>query len=463
MRPLIRSVFILSLLLAGLLTLTAGAAEPAEAAPVRAVVLYREDADPRQAASALEAIPGCTLLWEYDTLFSGAAVELTGGALTRLAQLADVAQVGISHSYSRPAAIEEPLQSSNSLPMMTGSDLPFNGDGMVIAVLDSGLRVTHETFQDYALAQNPAITEADIVAFLADGGTEGGYISSRIPFAYDYANRDDDVSTTDSHGTHVSAIALGYAENEDGSVRFRGVAPAAQLLSMKVFPDDSSSAADDAVILRALEDAYELGADVINLSLGQNNGFTADDLMSSLYSDIFRRMNENGIAVCAAAGNADTHVAQKLHGVPLPTTDYMDYGTVSSPATCPEAVAVAAADAMTYQLNGYIAAYGGQYPFTECISESDQTLPALTALAGQELEYVVIRGVGAESDYEDRDVTGRVALVRRGEITFTEKVQIAASHGAIACLVYNNEEASILPGVDAIPIPCDIISLEAGR
>ena len=93
--------------------------------------------------------------------------------------------------------------------------------------------------------------------------------------------------------------------------------------------------------------SYELGADVINLSLGQDNGFTADPLLSALYSDIFRRMQENGIAVCAAAGNADTHVAQKLHGVPLPTTDYMDYGTVSTPATCPEAVAVAAADAMT--------------------------------------------------------------------------------------------------------------------
>jgi len=460
MRRLLRSVLILSLLLAGLLTLSAGAAA---ADPVRAVVVYREDADPQQAAAALSEIPGCTVLWTYDTLFSGAAVEVPSGTVSQLSQLAEVAQVGISHRYNRPAAIETPLASSNSLPMMTGSDLLFNGDGTVIAVLDSGLRATHEVFQDYALAQNPAITEADIDAFLADGGTEGRYLSSRIPFAYDYAGRDDDVSTADSHGTHVSAIALGYAENEDGSVRFRGVAPAAQLLSMKVFPDDSSNAADDAVILRALEDAYELGADVINLSLGQDNGFTADPLLSALYSDIFRRMQENGIAVCAAAGNADTHVAQKLHGVPLPTTDYMDYGTVSTPATCPEAVAVAAANAMTYQLSGYIAAYGKQYPFTECVSESDQVLPSLTALEGRELEYTVIRGIGAESDYEGRDVTGRVALVRRGEISFGEKARIAAAHGAIACLVYNNEENTIRPAADDIPIPCAVISLEAGR
>ena len=47
------------------------------------------------------------------------------------------------------------------------------------------------------------------------------------------------------------------------------------------------SGADDAVILRALEDAWNLGADVINLSLGSGGGFTADGAPDGLYCRAF--------------------------------------------------------------------------------------------------------------------------------------------------------------------------------
>lgn len=59
-------------------------------------------------------------------------------------------------------------------------------------------------------------------AFVAAGGTAGLYVSPRVPFAYDYADEDTDVSTTSDHGTHVAALALGWAQDENGALRFQG-------------------------------------------------------------------------------------------------------------------------------------------------------------------------------------------------------------------------------------------------
>lgn len=72
----------------------------------------------------------------------------------------------------------------------------YDGSGIVIAVLDSGLRTTHEAFAGEG-PEDPVLTEEDIESWIADGGTEGVYLSSRIPFAYDYCGRDDDVTTGD--------------------------------------------------------------------------------------------------------------------------------------------------------------------------------------------------------------------------------------------------------------------------
>ena len=70
------------------------------------------------------------------------------------------------------------------------------------------------------------------------------------------------MSTTNNHGTHVTALAAGYVRDRMGRVTFRGAAPAAQILSMKIFPNGSGGGTDDTIILRALEDAWNLGADV---------------------------------------------------------------------------------------------------------------------------------------------------------------------------------------------------------
>lgn len=428
----------------------------------RMVVTFEEGADSDLLLSQLSALTDVTVLYRYDLLLRGAAVEADADATAAIRSLPGVSNLIPTRDYSQPQAISDPLVSSNSLNLMLGEDLDYTGDGMVIAVLDSGLRYTHEAFGTNGLTASPAISREDVYFFAAGSGIPGRYISERIPFAFDYAGGDAEVFTTDTHGTHVSALAVGYAKDPDGAVTFRGAAPAAQLLSMKVFGDSADSGANDADVLKALEDSVALGADVICLSLGTDNGFVEDDSLDGLYSQIFSQLRSQGTVICCAAGNAASAVSAKAEGIALPTADYTDYGTIAAPASYEGTVAVAAAQATIWQSTGYIQAGERQLSFTRAVSEAGIPLPVLDDLAGQTLPLVPVGGAGRASDYAGLDMRGKIALVQRGEITFTEKVQNAADAGAAACLVYNNETGDITPIVECTSIPCGLISQEDG-
>lgn len=457
----------LCLLLALVLALTAAPAAladqsaEAEAEAVQAVVRYGPEAGREELDAALAALEGVEVLWRYDALFAGAAIRAGGDALERAAALDGVETVSPCGGFYRPQTIQEPLESSNSLPMMVSGPLAYTGDGMVVAVLDSGFRTTHAAFADNGLARAPAISQADVAAFAADGGTPGAYLSARIPFAFDYAGGDRDVSGADDHGTHVAALAVGCARDGDGAVVFQGVAPAAQLLAMKVFPDSGGGQASDAVILRALEDALLLGADVINLSLGADNGFTRDPALERIYGDVFQRLREAGILVCAAAGNGGSPVLSRS-GTALPSGGYTDYGSVASPGVYEGVLSVAAADAMACQESGCLSAGERTLAYTPAVSETGLDLPGLERLAGQTLPYAVVGGTGRAEDYRGLDLGGKIALVARGEITFTEKVENAAAAGAAACLICNSAAGSMIPVAESAAIPCAALSMEDG-
>lgn len=89
---------------------------------------------------------------------------------------------------------------------------------------------------------------------------------------------------------------------------------------------------------------------------------------------------------------------------------------------------------------------------------------ASTPEAGVEAE-VVAAGLGRPGDFEGRPVEGRIALVERGEIFFSQKVSNAASAGAVAVLIYNNQPGGPAVGTLAGPsrIPAVAISREDGE
>jgi len=342
---------ILFTLLAVLLLSAFAAAAGDPASLQRVIVLCEDSVSPADLEAAVAQVEDAHFLWSYDTFLTGAAVDAAPKALTQLEALPGVVDVRPVRTYEAPltsAGKNSELPTDDGLKLMGADKLweqGYTGDGMVIAVLDTGLLVTHEAFADDSLMSSPVISQADVENFASKGNSAGSYISKRIPFAYDYYDDDGDVTTTNGHGTHVTALAAGYALNEDGSVRFRGSAPGAQILSMKVFPNSSSGGTDDSILIRALEDAWNLGADVVNISVGIGAGFAQDQVLDGILCDAIARMTDAGVIVCCAAGNENTVAATKPWLPRLPSAAYTDYGTNCSPSSYRGAVAIGAATA----------------------------------------------------------------------------------------------------------------------
>jgi len=185
-------ILLFSLLAALLLACGAGASDPAPEDPapsLRAVVLYSERTDPDEMESILRGTAGVTFLDRYDTLLTGAAVEADAGTLASLRRLPGVTGVGIAERYECTASEEEEqeaVSAQEGLALLEADGLleeGYTGDGVVIAVLDSGCNVDHEAFADASLVRTPALTQADIEDFAANGHTRGRYVSTRNPYA----------------------------------------------------------------------------------------------------------------------------------------------------------------------------------------------------------------------------------------------------------------------------------------
>ncbi len=460
----LKKLFSLILSVTLILSLSATAmARDTDSTLCSAVVRFAPGTDAQALSDALEELPGVRVRWRYSALIHGAAIEGTRASLALAGGQTGISSLSLSRTWAVPDTITNPGSASNSLDVMNALDCTYDGDGIVVAVLDSGIKTTHEAFQDYAIMDDIRLTQEDIEAFAASGGTQGRYISAKIPFAYDYSAQDRSVHTADYHGTHVSALAAGYAQRQDGSVKFRSAASAAQLLCMKVFPDDAKRGADDVDVLKAMEDAYLLGADVINLSLGLTDPFLGDEAIGAVYREVVASLAQEGVLVCCAMGNSGTALTGKPGDTALPSGGFTDYAAACSPAIYDGAAAIAAVNAAFYEAGGGILAGERTILYTEMVSEVEgAVLPDIRELAGREMPYVLIGGVGGEADFAGLDLSGCAAVVQRGEIYFSEKANHAAAAGAALCIIYNNEPGTILPAVDGTTIPCVFITQEDG-
>ena len=102
-------------------------------------------------------------------------------------------------------------------------------------------------------------------------------------------------------------------------------------------------------MINALEDALKLGADVINLSLGSDNGFSEDD---TLQNELYSKVEEAGILLMTSAGNSSYSSASNNYG-DNPLTDNVDTSMMSSPAIYDSNLSVASLE-NAIQVNPYL-------------------------------------------------------------------------------------------------------------
>ena len=275
--------------------------------------------------------------YSYTALFNGFSVRTARKNLEAIRNTKGVTCAFVAGSYALPTTQQADTQ---ALQVALASSR-FTGKGMTIAVLDTGLDTAHPAFanapadakftKDYI---SGVLQAADLNAEVLMPGVTADdvYLSAKIPFAFDYAGKDAQVAPGSKwdaenleHGTHVAGISAGYAVDGEGAT-FSGVAPDAQVIPMKVF-DDSGTGAATTTILAALEDAYRLGVDAVNLSLGSYGGFTVDE--DALINDVYNKLDDAGIMVITAAGNETSSSYMNSYGTDAPLTGDPDNSVVA--------------------------------------------------------------------------------------------------------------------------------------
>ncbi len=407
-------------------------------------------------------------LYDYTALINGMSLRTAYKNLSAMEKMNGVKKVYIANEYSAPE-VQKPTQANANI--MTGAfsmqSIGLIGDGMVVAVLDTGLNLEHEAFQDYGLITEPAFTQEYVESVATT--VEGKYVSAKIPFAYDYYfneeagfEPDDDVTDYNGHGTHVSGTITGFALDADGGIKFMGAAPAAQLVFMKIFSDDTKtySGTNSGIYMAALEDAFLLGVDAINMSIGSPAGFTYDDGLEGEFGNVYRKLDQAGIIVCISAGNEYSMAHSPAHfaGEGYVMADYADYGEVGTPSTYEGNVSVASVENLAYPT--YVLMYNGQ-PISYVDNCEDGEHGWLDNFAGETIELVDC-GFG-NPDEIPAEVEGKVALVSRGDISFSEKNKNVADKGAIGMVLYNNQSGTIGMLINPYYIPAVSIQQVDGQ
>ncbi|MFK4067244.1 S8 family serine peptidase, partial [Streptomyces sp. NPDC029674] len=214
------------------------------------------------------------------------AVDLWA-ALTSGKDGARTAASGISHVWLdgiRKATLDKSVKQIGADKAWAAG---YDGKGVKIAVLDTGVDATHPDLKDQVIGEKNFTQSAD---------AKDRY----------------------GHGTHVASTAAGTGAKSGG--KLKGVAPGAKLLNGKVLDDEGYG--DDSGIIAGMDWAAAEGADVVNLSLGGGDTPGVDPLEAQ----VDKLSAEKGILFAISAGNA---------GSP---------GSVGSPGSADAALTVGAVD-----------------------------------------------------------------------------------------------------------------------
>ncbi|WP_454929359.1 S8 family serine peptidase [Actinomyces sp.] len=348
-------------------TTQASSADQYENTVVTIIVQLTDDAPAladmkeRVNAAVAAAVPGAsaTGLREYTHALHGFAIKAPASSLAAIRATpgvkaaftdrysATIYNVYSPDSFSNKGKDHDPSLST-AMDMTAAAQAAHRGSGQVIEIIGTGFDTSHSAFA--GSVEGARLSQGDVtsLATTLGDGRGGGWVSAKIPFAYDYADGDADVAypardeypdqTYDARytqGTHVAALAAA-----NGS-EFRGAAPDAQLIMAKVLGDDDRDI-NDSVLLAALDDAAVLTPDVLVVSVGDDSGQNGDAL--AVYADVYAALADKGIAINAPAGDYMSAAWGNWNKKDQPFVTDADYGAIIWPALDSNALAAASLD-----------------------------------------------------------------------------------------------------------------------
>ncbi|MFF3025622.1 S8 family serine peptidase [Gottfriedia sp. NPDC057948] len=333
--------------------------------------------------------------------FNGFSMEAKFKDLKDIQKIDGVKRIHIARTYTATGDESKSLVQAQRVWQSMG----YEGEGMLVAVVDSGVDYKHTdmTLTDKGMAQEK-LTSSAIGAKLASTEANDIWYSDKVPTGYDWADNDNDVfPATNPHGMHVSGIIS--ANGNEALNGVKGIAPGAQILAEKVFSDKGGGAKEDDIIA-GIQHAVEMGADVINMSLGSDAGpvsETEDPVQKAI-----RQATEQGVLVVVAGGNASYSTKNNIMmSSLLPYADNPDVGTVGSPGVSPFALSVASYENNNMHMNSLHSSDGTELTY------QDQTYSGF--VLGDKLdpnkEYEVVYGVeGKDTDIKNMNLTGKIMI-----------------------------------------------------
>ncbi|NNG65707.1 S8 family serine peptidase [Caldanaerobacter subterraneus] len=387
----------------------------------------------------------------YKTVLNGLSGQIKVKDIEKIKLLPQVKDVRIVHEYFLD--MTSAVWSTNAPTVW--EELGYKGEGMVVAIVDTGIDYRHQDMKitDPSKAK---LTKEKVQEIASKMGLPYKYFTDKVPVGWNWADNNDEIldigATASMHGQHVAGIVAANGQ-------IKGVAPEAQLIAEKVFSNNpyfASAFSDD--IVAGIDHAVAFGADVINMSLGATAGFVREDDPENL---AIKRAVENGVIVVVSAGNSAYSTKAEFY----PYAIDPDIGTVGSPGLFLDTIQVAAS------VNPGLT--GKSFLVTPAPKDFDRVVylvgspsdhaPIDPADVLKDEYEVVYCGLGRPEDFQGKDLTGKVALISRGAITFNAKTINAQNAGAVAAIIFNNTSGTISMALgEGTKIPAVSILQSAG-
>jgi minor extracellular serine protease Vpr len=390
------------------------------------------------------AAPNARVTKEFDISLNAVGVQLNGHTLAQISASPLVVQAQYAGLYYKVAHEDPDLEIIDALEAWTRAGGPANaGAGVKVAIVDSGISTPHPCFSD---AGYPAQTQLGDRRF-----TNNKVIAAKV-FYNKASVRGFTAEAIDSHGTHVAGTVAcnlhtpAAVSGVDIPYDPSGVAPRALLGNYNVFPADVANARSEDIV-DALEEAYEDGFDVANMSLGGGSR-GVNDLLAMAVDDLDRA----NMVVAVAAGNSGP-----------------GHFTIESPGKAARAL-TAGASTVPHFVGApvtagtlTVGAASGEFATVS----ADLTAP-LAVVTSAPLNAATGLSIACAGSLTAGSLTGKIALISRGVCTFSEKIRTAQQAGAVAVLVTNNVAGDpVAMASDGTPnqptVPAYQVGLEDGK
>lgn len=449
--------------------------------------------------------------YQFTVAVNGVATVVPYGRVEQILAVDGVADVYLEERYELDETVQPDTATAGE---MVGSYSAwadgYTGAGSRIAIIDTGLDLSHPSFSEggyyYSLGISAAsfgkkisdynlLTKEEIKKALPNLSISSDknppkaddlYRNAKVPFAYNYVDDGLDVShdaegdSNGDHGTHVAGIAAAnrYVPHydADGDLYYdkqelgvTGVAPDAQLVVMKVFGVGGGAYSSD--YMAAIEDAIWLNCDSVNLSLG--SGSAGRSYGSKSDQQILDSFRNTDTVVTVSAGNNGAWGENVLTGTGMTYTTDVRMHTGGSPGSYTNSFTIASVT--NTSMSGVMGKFNGVAAIPGDTGETYgaknfSTLDTSEDQSGTTYDYVFLgdpvkgEGIyGLPENYANVDVKGKVVLVSRGNSSFADKANAAIQAGAAAAVIYNNAPGSINMNLTGYNFPNPAVMIEQSK